>query len=117
MALTGCGFIYTTVLSISCSARPDLSVQPRTLPVAVVGTHYIVLFKVNDAETPVGYVGVGEGQLPPGLKLVHAKGESEFKIIGVPEHKGEFPLNLLMSGYGTQCPGQSGEQKFNLQVK
>ncbi len=114
--LSGCQFMYAVGLSVTCAGRPALVMEPEKWPDARVGELYKVLLTVKNSETPVAHVSVKEEFLPSGLRLIHKEGEDTFIIAGVPEQMGEFTFKLLMSSYGTQCAGQTGEQTVHLIV-
>jgi len=112
--LTGCEFMYVSALSISCAARSELSVTHETWPIAIVGQEYSATLNVENSETPVFDVSVQHGQLPPGLKLSHIKGESNFTITGISTERGEHVFTLSMASHGTQCAGQTGLQEIKI---
>ena len=112
--LTGCEFMYASALSISCAMRPELSVTTETWPIAIVGKEYRASLTVENSETPLLNVSIQHGKLPPGLKLSHIKGESNFTITGISTERGEHVFTLSMASHGTQCVGQTSLQEIKI---
>ncbi len=115
--LSGCELIYIVTLSVSCAARSDLSAKPEKLPIAVVGELYKIELIIEGDGAPIGSVSVIQGELPPGLQLIHRDRGHVFEITGIAQQEGDYAFTIKMIGSGTQCVGPTGEQGFIVSVK
>lgn len=97
-------------------ARPPLNFSPEELPEARVGEPYQAEITVSGNQTPVFWMLVEEGQLPPGLELKHQDGEDVGVITGTPTEGGEFSFAVTALCYGTNTNGQTGSRTYQLRV-
>jgi hypothetical protein len=97
--------------------RPPLVISPDQLPEAQVGEPYSVTITVSDNETPVYYIAISDGDLPPGLTLTYQENESMAEISGTPEQVGEFTFTIIAACLGTNISGQGGTWEYTIVVK
>ncbi|AUG02122.1 MULTISPECIES: hypothetical protein [Pseudomonas] len=113
LMLSGCGLGFLP----GCYTRPDLTMQPETLPTAVVGQPFSVKLEVVGADTPLtGFYIHPDHPLPEGLELSYQKRTHYALITGKPLTPGTYTINAYTSSYGTQCTGQEAQRTYQLKV-
>ena len=105
-------------IGIAClgTPRPRLSFDPDELPDAHLGEPYSVTISVINNVTPVGNMGIAEGELPAGLEFQHEQDSDSAQIHGTPEHSGEFTFVISAWCLGTSVNGQVGEKQYTLAI-
>lgn len=122
ISISGCEFAYRLAVVTSCNNRPDITISPEKLPIAIIDRPYQVVFSASQNGTPIAGYYLSSGQLPIGVKLVSEDHPTEdyrttASLEGVPTEIGEFPITIGTSAFGTMCSGQSGSQEYILTVK
>lgn len=95
----------------------SLIFTPEVLPDAQTGVAYLTEIGVENVISAVDQFSVIVGELPPGLSLERVPNEDKVKISGTPTASGTFVFTLEATCYGTNDPGQVGEQEYQIVVK
>lgn len=107
-------------LALGCgdSTDPPLQFSSAELPAAVAGQPYQVVIAVTNAITPLAAVEVVAGELPPGLALevLLPLDRKEWRLAGTPTAAGTAAFTVRATCFGTNHPGQRGEQAYTLLV-
>jgi hypothetical protein len=108
------------LLAPGCGADPatPLHFTPALLPIATVGQAYQGTLAISGNQTPIAEVGVPPGSLPPGLSVGVARPLTlnEIQVSGTPTVAGTFQFTLRVACFGTNHPGQAGEQAYSILV-
>jgi len=105
-------FILSSLLA-GCFLRLD----PDEPVIAHRGKPYSQVFKVENADTPVGGIEVVKGALPAGLKIEPQGDHRTFTISGTPTVSGTFHATLYIWCYGTNFAGSTLEEDLEFEVK
>jgi hypothetical protein len=107
-------------LALGCGAEPapPLHFTPALLPSAAVDQPYLGTLAISGNLTPIAEAGVSSGSLPPGLVVGVALPLTlnELQVSGTPTAAGTFQFTLRVACFGTNRPGQRGEQAYSLLV-
>ncbi len=95
----------------------SLKFTPDVLPDAQTGVAYQVEISVENVISAVDEFLVIGGELPPGLSLERVPNEDRVKIIGTPTATGTFVFTLEATCFGTNDPGQVGDQEYQIVVR
>jgi len=107
-------------LALGCGPDPlpPLTFTPALLPGATVGQAYLGTIAISDNQTPIAGVWVSTGSLPPGLtaEVALPLTRNEIQVTGTPSAADTFQFTLRVGCFGTNRPGQVGEQAYSLLV-
>ena len=94
-----------------------LTISPAELPEATTGQPYQATITVTGNRTPVGHIGIESGALPTGLEIQYKQIENTAVIEGTPQKAGTFKFTVGTWCMGTNQPGQTAHQDYELVVK
>jgi hypothetical protein len=108
-------------LSLGCgggSGDPALQFSSAELPNAAQGQPYQVVVAITNAINPLTSVEVVAGALPAGVavEVMMPLDLKEWRLIGTPTAPGTFAFTIRAETFGTNHPGQRGEQAYTLLV-
>jgi hypothetical protein len=98
-------------------SRSSLTFLPDTLPEGTTGQAYQATTGVSGNSTPVETMSIVAGELPPGLRLSHERGQTSATIEGRPREAGRFEFTIAAYCLGTNVSGQSGKHVYVIVVK
>lgn len=94
-----------------------LTISPPELPGATAGQPYQTTITVTGNRTPVGYIGIESGALPTGLEIRYQQIENTAVIEGTPQEAGTFMFTIGTWCMGTNQPGQTAHEDYELVIK
>ena len=108
--------LFTVSCFLFLPPRGPIKFAPEALPAATSGVPYEVKITISGNATPAFLFSVSEGVLPKGLTLELVEEDHTARIFGTPQERGTFHFKVLVRCYGTNVPGQQGEQEYSLTV-
>lgn len=114
-------FLLATVILLgACGAQDDGPLRFSTLTLAngTAGQPYEAVVAVANAVNPLAAVEVSSGALPPGLtvEVLLPIDQRAWRLVGTPSAAGTFAFTIRATTFGTNHPGQQGEQAYTLLV-
>jgi hypothetical protein len=105
-----------SLLGLSACCGSPLKFSPETLYDATLYQTYQASITVSGNKTPVGFIGIGSGALPDGLKLIYEQGKNTATISGDPTLLGTFSFTVNAWCGSSDHQSQNSSRRYEITV-